>query len=176
MFTLVDIIHLIQYYYLTATGYDNAALEVEQVDLSALRGEHDFGSLLFQLDLQGHSFDKQMLTEQRYSCMFTDIEVHIDVPPPPIISVHPDDQLYTACAALVRTHARRLPLIDRDEQTGKETIVSVLTQYRVLKFLAINVRFVLPPPLCESSPQPYLTVFYTCICRSRDSAEKNVRN
>lgn len=49
MFTLVDIIHLIQYYYLTATGYDNAALEVEQVDLSALRGEHDFGSLYFSL-------------------------------------------------------------------------------------------------------------------------------
>ena len=68
-----------------------------------------------------------------------EIEVAIDVPPPPIISVHPDDQLYTACAALVRTHARRLPLIDRDAQTGKETIVSVLTQYRVLKFLAINV-------------------------------------
>lgn len=68
MFTLVDIIHLIQYYYLTATGYDNAALEVEQVDLSALRGKHDFGSS-FQLDLQGHSSDKQMLTEHMYSYM-----------------------------------------------------------------------------------------------------------
>ena len=44
-----------------------------------------------------------------------------------------------ACAALVRSHARRLPLVDRDDQTGKETIVSVLTQYRVLKFIAINV-------------------------------------
>ena len=73
--------------------------------------------------------------------LFADIEVAIDVPPPPIISVHPDDQLYTACAALVRTHARRLPLIDKDEQTGKETIVSVLTQYRVLKFIAINVGY-----------------------------------
>ena len=39
----------------------------------------------------------------------------------------------------MRTHARRLPLIDYDDQTGKETIVSVLTQYRVLKFIAINV-------------------------------------
>lgn len=29
--------------------------------------------------------------------------------------------------------------MDRDDQTGKETIVSVLTQYRVLKFIAINV-------------------------------------
>lgn len=33
-----------------------------------------------------------------------------------------------------------MPLVDRDDQTGKETIVSVLTQYRVLKFIAINVR------------------------------------
>ena len=39
----------------------------------------------------------------------------------------------------MRTHARRLPLVDKDDQTGKETIVSVLTQYRVLKFIAINV-------------------------------------
>lgn len=39
MFTMVDVIHLIQYYYLSATGYDNAAVEVESVDLSALRGK-----------------------------------------------------------------------------------------------------------------------------------------
>lgn len=68
-----------------------------------------------------------------------EIEQAIDVPPPPTISVHPDQPLSDACAALVRTHARRLPLVDRDDQTGKETIVSVLTQYRVLKFIAINV-------------------------------------
>ena len=67
------------------------------------------------------------------------IEQAIDVPPPPTISVHPDAPLSEACAALVRSHARRLPLVDRDDQTGKETIVSVLTQYRVLKFIAINV-------------------------------------
>ncbi|KAK4694573.1 5'-AMP-activated protein kinase, regulatory gamma subunit, partial [Phenoliferia sp. Uapishka_3] len=67
-----------------------------------------------------------------------EIEQAIDVPPPPTIFVHPDQPLADACAALVRTHARRLPLVDRDDQTGKETIVSVLTQYRVLKFIAIN--------------------------------------
>lgn len=38
MFTVVDVIHLIQYYYLSATGYDNAAFEVESLDFSALRG------------------------------------------------------------------------------------------------------------------------------------------
>lgn len=70
---------------------------------------------------------------------YLEIEQAIDVPPPPTISVHPDQPLSDACAALVRTHARRLPLVDRDDQTGKETIVSVLTQYRVLKFIAINV-------------------------------------
>lgn len=70
----------------------------------------------------------------------TEIEQAIDVPPPPTISVHPDQPLSDACAALVRTHARRLPLVDRDDQTGQETIISVLTQYRVLKFIAINVR------------------------------------
>lgn len=71
--------------------------------------------------------------------ILAEIEQAIDVPPPPTISVHPDQPLSDACAALVRTHARRLPLVDKDDQTGKETIVSVLTQYRVLKFIAINV-------------------------------------
>ena len=39
--------------------------------------------------------------------------------------------------------ARRLPLLDRDTETGHEVIVSVLTQYRLLKFISINVRLVL---------------------------------
>ncbi|GAA6062672.1 hypothetical protein JCM10212_000572 [Sporobolomyces blumeae] len=104
MFTLADVVHLIQYYYLTANEYDNVVAEVEAFQLGSLRK----------------------------------IEQAIDVPPPPTISVHPDQPLSDACAALVRTHARRLPLVDRDDQTGKETIVSVLTQYRVLKFIAIN--------------------------------------
>ncbi|KWU45977.1 hypothetical protein RHOSPDRAFT_15668 [Rhodotorula sp. JG-1b] len=105
MFTLADVVHLIQYYYLTAHKYENVIAEVEAFQLESLR----------------------------------EIEQAIDVPPPPTISVHPDQPLADACAALVRTHARRLPLVDRDDQTGKETIISVLTQYRVLKFIAINV-------------------------------------
>ncbi|GAA6009125.1 AMP-activated serine/threonine-protein kinase regulatory subunit SNF4 [Rhodotorula paludigena] len=104
MFTLADVVHLIQYYYLTAHEYENVVKEVEAFQLESLRK----------------------------------IEQAIDVPPPPTISVHPDQPLSDACAALVRTHARRLPLVDRDDQTGQETIISVLTQYRVLKFIAIN--------------------------------------
>ncbi|GAK64941.1 CBS-domain-containing protein [Moesziomyces antarcticus] len=69
-----------------------------------------------------------------------DIEQALNVPPPPLLSVHPLRPLFDACQLLIKTHARRLPLLDYDEQTGMETVVSVLTQYRVLKFIAMNCR------------------------------------
>lgn len=47
--------------------------------------------------------------------------------------------LYEAAQVLVQTHARRLPLLDYDSETGHEVIVSTLTQYRLLKFISINV-------------------------------------
>ena len=46
---------------------------------------------------------------------------------------------------LIQTHARRLPLLDSDTETGQEVIVSVLTQYRLLKFIAINVGILYHP-------------------------------
>lgn len=52
-----------------------------------------------------------------------------------------------ACKYLIQTHARRLPLIDEDSQTSGEVVISVLTQYRVLKFIAMNVRLMSSPPL-----------------------------
>ncbi len=55
--------------------------------------------------------------------------------------------LFEACRLLIQTHARRLPLIDYDDQTGKEVVLSVLTQYRVLKFMAVNVSSRLPVDL-----------------------------
>lgn len=68
-----------------------------------------------------------------------DIEKAIKVPPPSLLSIHPLRPLYDACRYLIRTHARRLPLIDKDSQTQAEVVISVLTQYRVLKFIATNV-------------------------------------
>lgn len=68
-----------------------------------------------------------------------DIEAALSVPPPPLLSCHPLRPLLEACQLLMKTHARRLPLLDYDEQTGIETVVSVLTQYRILKFIAMNV-------------------------------------
>jgi len=68
-----------------------------------------------------------------------DIEKELNVPPPPLLFVHPSRPLYDACKTLIQTHARRLPVIDRDSETGHEVLVSVLTQYRALKFIANNV-------------------------------------
>lgn len=39
---------------------------------------------------------------------------------------------------MLKTRARRIPLIDVDSETGKEMVVSVITQYRILKFIAVN--------------------------------------
>lgn len=39
MFTLADVVHLIQYYYLTAHEYENVAAEVEAFQLESLRSE-----------------------------------------------------------------------------------------------------------------------------------------
>jgi len=46
--------------------------------------------------------------------------------------------LYEACRRMLKTRARRIPLIDTDDETGRETVVSVITQYRILKFIAVN--------------------------------------
>ncbi|KDQ19917.1 hypothetical protein BOTBODRAFT_27333 [Botryobasidium botryosum FD-172 SS1] len=106
MFTVSDIIHLIQYYYHSASSYDNATADVQHFRLESLR----------------------------------EIERELNVPPPPLISIHPLKPLFDACKLLIQSTARRLPLLDYDEKTGDEIVISVLTQYRVLKFIAINCR------------------------------------
>lgn len=70
----------------------------------------------------------------------TDIERELGVATPPLLREHPSSTLYDAAKLLIQTHARRLPLLDNDTETGHEVIVSVLTQYRLLKFISINVR------------------------------------
>lgn len=54
------------------------------------------------------------------------------------VSVHPEKPLYEACRRMLQTRARRIPLVDIDDETGRETVVSVITQYRILKFIAVN--------------------------------------
>lgn len=40
---------------------------------------------------------------------------------------------------MLETRARRIPLIDIDDDTKRAMIVNVVTQYRILKFVAVNV-------------------------------------
>jgi 5'-AMP-activated protein kinase, regulatory gamma subunit len=47
--------------------------------------------------------------------------------------------LYEACRRLLESRARRIPLVDIDDETKREMVVSVITQYRILKFIAVNV-------------------------------------
>ena len=124
MLTVLDIIHLIQYYYRTTT-YAHAATDVEKFRLESLRG-NSIRSLLVP---QSYILSSQL-----------DIEKELGVAQPPLLYEHPSSTLYDCAKLLIQSHARRLPLLDSDTETGHEVIVSVLTQYRLLKFISINVR------------------------------------
>ncbi|CAK7220024.1 AMP-activated serine/threonine-protein kinase regulatory subunit [Sporothrix bragantina] len=67
-----------------------------------------------------------------------EIEKAIGAQPLETISVHPMKPLYEACLEMLKTRARRIPLVDVDDETGREMVVSVITQYRILKFIAVN--------------------------------------
>ncbi|RYC79799.1 Nuclear protein SNF4 [Fusarium oxysporum f. sp. narcissi] len=67
-----------------------------------------------------------------------DIEKAIGAMPIETVSVHPSKTLYEACRRMLKTRARRIPLVDVDSEINKEMVVSVITQYRILKFIAVN--------------------------------------
>ena len=55
------------------------------------------------------------------------------------VSIHPDRPVYEACRHILQSRARRIPLVDTDNDTKRASVVSVITQYRILKFVAVNV-------------------------------------
>jgi CBS domain-containing protein len=67
------------------------------------------------------------------------VEKAIGVAPIETISAHPQKSLYEACRRMLISRARRIPLVDVDHETNRQIVVSVITQYRILKFVAINV-------------------------------------
>ncbi|KAG2224414.1 hypothetical protein INT45_002953 [Circinella minor] len=66
-----------------------------------------------------------------------DVEKKLGAPAPQLISMHPMSSLYDACRLLAESRAHRVPLLDNDA-LGTEMIISVITQYRILKFIAVN--------------------------------------
>ena len=69
-----------------------------------------------------------------------DIERALGVEPLDTASIHPSRPLFEACLRMLDSKSRRIPLIDKDEETHREIVVSVLTQYRILKFVSLNCR------------------------------------
>ncbi|QIW95365.1 hypothetical protein AMS68_000883 [Peltaster fructicola] len=69
-----------------------------------------------------------------------DIERALGVTPIETVSIHPLKTLYEACRRMLESRARRIPLVDVDDETQREMVVSVLTQYRILKFVSVNVK------------------------------------
>ncbi|KAF2719794.1 CBS-domain-containing protein, partial [Polychaeton citri CBS 116435] len=69
-----------------------------------------------------------------------DIERAIGATPIETVSIHPLRPLYEACVRMLESRARRIPLIDIDDETQREMVVSVVTQYRILKFVSVNVK------------------------------------
>lgn len=87
-----------------------------------------------------HNPDKFELVDKLQLNGLKDIERAIGVEPFDTGSIHPFKSLYDACVKMIESRSRRIPLIDQDEETHREIVVSVLTQYRILKFVALNCR------------------------------------
>jgi len=68
-----------------------------------------------------------------------EIERAIGAPQPETVSIHPERPLYEALIKMLKSRARRIPLVDIDDETQRQMVVSVITQYRILKFIAVNV-------------------------------------
>ena len=68
-----------------------------------------------------------------------EVEKALGVAPPETLSIDPERPLYEACRRMLSSRARRIPLVSYDSQTDRSLVVSVITQYRILKFVAVNV-------------------------------------
>jgi 5'-AMP-activated protein kinase regulatory gamma subunit len=118
LITANDYINVIQYYWQNP----DKVTEIDNMRLRSLQGM--FGSLSYKFD----------------SSSRTDIERAIGVTPVETVSIHPDRPLYEALRRMLQSRARRIPLVDVDDETQRPMVVSVITQYRILKFISTNVR------------------------------------
>lgn len=68
-----------------------------------------------------------------------EVEQVLQVRSPETISTSPEAILYDALKKQLVSRARRIPLVSYDSESQRTMVVSVITQYRILKFIAINV-------------------------------------
>ena len=119
LLTVTDYLNVVQYY----NKNTDRLKDVEKLQLSDLRGKH-----------------AQLASPFAPLTNFPlGVERHIGVYPPETISTSPTGQLYDALTKMLVSRARRIPLISFDDQTQRANVTSVITQYRILKFIALNV-------------------------------------
>ena len=119
LLTTSDYLNLIQYYWQNP----EAVNRIDQFKLNSLRG---------QPRIKIVDYHDKLIVDK-------DIEKSLGVQPLETVSIHPDRPLYDACRKMLESRARRMPLIDVDDETKRAMVVSVVTQYRILKFVAVNV-------------------------------------
>ncbi|EXJ78500.1 hypothetical protein A1O1_08901 [Capronia coronata CBS 617.96] len=78
--------------------------------------------------------DKLLLSDLK------DVEKFLDVKPPETVSASPEAILFDALRKQLISRARRIPLVSYDSDTQRTMVTSVITQYRILKFIAMNVK------------------------------------
>ncbi|KAJ9614815.1 uncharacterized protein PV06_10949 [Exophiala oligosperma] len=78
--------------------------------------------------------DKLLLSDLK------DVEKVLNVKPPETVSASPEAILYDALRKQLVSRARRIPLVSYDSDTQRMMVTSVITQYRILKFIAMNVK------------------------------------
>jgi len=69
-----------------------------------------------------------------------EVEKVLNVRPPETVSASPEAILYDALRKQLVSRARRIPLVSYDSETQRMMVTSVITQYRILKFIAMNVK------------------------------------
>ncbi|KAJ3017769.1 AMP-activated serine/threonine-protein kinase regulatory subunit [Thoreauomyces humboldtii] len=124
MLTVTDFINLIRHYY-AHTSYESALDEIEQLQISGLREIQSKMGLLRPQNIAIHPM--QSLYEGEV-CVA--LETYLKT-----YDTEVKGRL-TASKLLLKDHLHRIPLVDR--RGNQETIVSVVTQYKILKYLAAN--------------------------------------
>lgn len=88
----------------------------------------------------------------------------LQVTPPETISASPETVLYDALRKQLISRARRIPLVSYDSDTQRTMVTSVITQYRILKFIAMNITDtnLLRKPLKTLKLGTYGSVVFRC--------------
>lgn len=122
LLTTSDYINVIQYYFNHPAALD----KIDQFRLNSLRG------MVSRVVPRSIRLDTDVLR-------ISEVEKALGVAPPETIAIDPERPLYEACRRMLSSRARRIPLVSNDSQTDRSLVVSVVTQYRILKFVAVNV-------------------------------------